>query len=341
MSVSNKPIFVVGTPRSGTTLTAKILGLQSRIFMPGETHYLDDVLSRSDQLGDVREGSTISRIAERLYTIDGRYYEPEDQSRIEKLFPACTDLGEALRGSADFGEILDRFMRIQMEAESKQRWGNNAPRDLFGFRELKQFFPGAKFVICVRDVRAFLLSYKGKWKIVDEDFHVERLKNLYHPVVTSYLWKSSMKQLACLRNEISANDWVIVRYEELVTEPERTIRKVCEAIDEVFEPAMLDVDSHNSSCTDQEKGIFDTSVDRWLTELEPEEIAVGQYIAKNELSFLGYQNVDVSVHTGRLMYLWTGAPFALWKALCANRQMRGPLIPYLAKRVSVLFSKSG
>ena len=66
-SIKNRhPVFIIGTPRSGTTLTAKILGRHSNIFMPGETHFFDDVYSvvfgagsrnlgdRLWQLGDVK-----------------------------------------------------------------------------------------------------------------------------------------------------------------------------------------------------------------------------------------------------------------------------------------------
>ncbi len=337
--MADEPIFVVGTPRSGTTLTAKMLGRHSRLFMPGETHYFDDVCSRSEQLGDVESNGAITKIAERLYTIYERYYEDEDQRRINTLFPAPTDLREALHGCVDYGDVLNRFMGLQMEGVSKSRWGNNAPRDLFSYRDIKAYFPGAKFVVCVRDIRAFLLSYKGKWKVVTGDVHVNRMKKLYHPVVTSYLWKSSMRQVASLMNEVPSGDWVIVRYEDLVAEPEKTMRQVCETIGEEFEHSMLDVDTHNSSCSGEEAGIFSSSVNRWLSELSPEEILIGQHIAKKELSCHGYSNVDVSVSAWRLLWIWIGTPFGLWNALYANRAVRGPLVPYLAKRIGALFRK--
>jgi len=53
---NTNPIFVVGTPRSGTILTAKILGRHSHIFMPGETHFFDDIYSRRIELGNPGNG---------------------------------------------------------------------------------------------------------------------------------------------------------------------------------------------------------------------------------------------------------------------------------------------
>ena len=100
-----------------------------------------------------------------MYTIYGRFYEQEDQLRITRLYPEVQDLAEALDGCTGYGMILDRFMNLQMQSEGKSRWGNNAPRDLFSVREIREFFPDAKLVVCVRDIRAFLYSYKGKWKV--------------------------------------------------------------------------------------------------------------------------------------------------------------------------------
>ena len=106
-------------------------------------------------------------------------------------------------------------MTLQMRDVGKRRWGNNAPRDLFSYTDIAAFFPDARFIICVRDIRDFLLSYKGKWKVTGEE-HVERLKRLYHPVVTSMLWKSSMRTVDQIRRTLPAENWVLVHYENLV-----------------------------------------------------------------------------------------------------------------------------
>ena len=303
--------------------------------MPGEMHFFDDVYSRAKELGDPTDRSARLAIAQRLHTIYDRFYEPEDQQRITRLFPAAQDLAKALEGCTGYGAVLDRFMRLQMRAAGKQRWGNNAPRDLFSVRDIRTFFPDARLVICVRDIRAFLYSYQGKWKVTSAA-HVERLKKLYHPVVSSYLWKSSMQQLPLLEATIPEADRIVVRYEDLVTEPERTVRSICGMIGEDFEPAMLEIEGHNSSSAGETTGIFFTSVDRWKTELSPEEIAIGQAIAGRLLERLGYAVLPVRVRRARWLVLWLGTPFALVRALHANRATRGPLLPYLYRRVGCI-----
>ncbi len=332
---SGQPIFIVGTPRSGTTLAARILGRHPRLFMPGETHYLDDVYSRRQELGSLESRQGRMAVAQRLYTIYTRYYELPDQQRIERMFPDVSDLVKAIDDCRSHGAVLDRFMSLQMQVEGKLRWGNNAPRELFSIREIREFFPDAKLVVCVRDIRAFLYSYQGKWKATGAEY-VERMKKLYHPVVTSYLWKSSMRQLSVLEQLVPPTDRIIVRYEDLVTEPEATVRSICATIGEEFEPGMLEVEGHNSSSATDAGGIFASSVDRWKAELSPEEIAISQNIAGSLLGKLGYGEIPAHADRTKLLGLWMSTPFALWRALYASKDTRGPLLPYLFRRVGAL-----
>lgn len=330
----DSPVFVVGTPRSGTTLTAKILGRHSRIFMPGETHFFDDIFSRKDDSGTFTE-ETVSNMSKRLFDLYSRYYEPDDQQRIEKMFGSSKGLAAELSGCSSYAELFNRFMSVQMKHEKKIRWGNNAPRDLFCVDDILEFYPDAKIIVCVRDVRAFLLSYKGKWKVTG-DKHIERLKKLYHPVITSLLWKASMKLVPALKDKVPTGNLVIVQYEDLVTFPEKTIKHICNVIEEDFEPEMLNVATHNSSNAPASGGIFSTSVDRWKTDLKPEEITISQMLCKKQLHELGYSLVFPGSSMYKVVMNFLVTPYALWRALDANKEMRGPLLPYVLKRFSAL-----
>jgi hypothetical protein len=51
--MTSAPIFIVGTPRSGTTLMARILGNHSILYRPGETHFMQDIYARRATIGDL------------------------------------------------------------------------------------------------------------------------------------------------------------------------------------------------------------------------------------------------------------------------------------------------
>jgi hypothetical protein len=245
--VMNTPIFVVGAPRSGTTLTARILGRHSGIFMPGETHFFDDIYVRRQDLGELRTARAAEAIAARLGTLYERFNEPADQQRIQALGGE-----EALRqllGTTcrTYGEVLSRFMQFQMtQHPAKVRWGNNVPKDIFYVRDILAFYPAAKFIICVRDIRDFLYSYQHQWTKTSPE-HIERIKKLYHPIVTSLLWKAAMKQVRVAQALVPLDNLMIIRYEDLATQPEATIKTLCQFLKEPYEEEMLRVEANNSS----------------------------------------------------------------------------------------------
>jgi len=330
------PIFIVGSPRSGTTLTAEILGRHSRIFMPAENHFFEDIYARRKELGDPEHPSSRIRIRERLVTLYGRYNQKEEQERLDALL-ADPEIQERLDSSfCDYRTILNTFMNIQLQKAGKVRWGNNTPKDLFHIDEILSFYPDAKFIICVRDVRDFLLSYKTRWKATSTD-HQSRLRGLYHPVITSLLWKSNAIKIATLTTTIPEGNMVVIKYESLVQNPEQTSRQICQLIGEEFEPDMLNITTHNSSDQTESKGIFTSSVGKWRGRLGNEEAFIAQWINRRELVELGYSLEKLNVNPIKLLGNLLSSPYALFKALAANKGKRGPLIPYLTKRVISLF----
>lgn len=334
---NNSPIFVVGTPRSGTTLTAKILGRHSNIFMPGETHFFDDIYSRKNELGRLGDQRAQDKTIELLLSLYGRYNEPKDQERVNHLVKEHGFKDKILESTGTYVDLLSSFMRIQAEFSCKKRWGNNAPRDIFNIDEIIEFYNDVKIILCVRDVRDFLLSYQGKWRTTSEK-EVERLKKLYHPVVTSLLWKSSMKRIPEIRKKVPEKNLIIIKYENLVSYPEKTIKKICNTIEEDYESSMLEVNASNSSHGKGQKGIFSTSVGRWESLLSKEEVCIAQSIASKEIQSLGYPMTDPNANLLKMAAICATAPYAFWRGLSANSKKRGAIGPYLLKRILSLFN---
>jgi len=333
--MSDSPIFIVGTPRSGTTLTAQILDRHPRIMMPGENHFFEDIYARRKELGDPTDPAAKERIIQRLLTIYGRYNQPADQERVDALLEEHDLFPQLNSGTSSYKDILDRFMEIQLKQAKKTRWGNNAPKDLFHVEEILAFYPEAKFLICVRDVRDFLLSYKDRWKVTTQA-HKDRLKRLYHPVLTSLLWKASMKRIPKLEQQIPRKNLMIVRYEDLVTDTEQVVRNICEVVGEDFLPEMLNVQTHNSSDGAGRKGIFSSSIGKWRDKLPAEEAAIAQWIGGNELMYLGYRLESIEINRMVMAKAIVQFPAAAVRAFKANAANRGPLLQYLSKRLTAM-----
>jgi hypothetical protein len=301
--------------------------------MPGETHFFDDIYSRRKELGDPKDLKCQEVIIKRISTLYKRYNEPEDQQRIDKLFATPGVLQELRQSCASYQDLLSFFMMLQMQHVGKSRWGNNVPKDIFHIEEILCFYPNAKFLICVRDARDFLVSYRNKWRTAAREENAQRLKNIYHPIITSFLWKVNVQRISAAEKIIPRDNFFVVQYENLVNNPENIVRSICTLLEENYEDAMIRIDTSNSSFETKEQGIFSSSVGRWRKILSREEAYIVQKINKDEMKNLGYSLENIEANPFQICRILVSLPYALWHALEANRDHRGPLVPYLARRL--------
>lgn len=335
------PIFIVGTPRSGTTMTARILGNHPHFFMPGETQFMHDIYARREQLGDPRDPAARERILERLSSLYRRYNSAFDQGRYDQVFADPAAVEQLRAACIDYAQLFDTFMQLQARFRGKIRWGNNSPKDVFHVEEILELFPDARIIFCVRDIRDFLLSYKGKWRIATEG-HKDRLRELYHPVLTSLLWKATMRRLPAVQARVPAKNFMISRYEDMVTSPREMIDRLCGVVDTTYDERMLQISSRNSSNEPGQAaagGIFSSSIGLWKRDLSTEEIHIAQTIAGKEMAELGYPMEPVQPNPLKLAALRLGAPLAVLRAYRANRSQHGPMWQYFSRRLGALFNR--
>jgi hypothetical protein len=299
---------------------------------------MHDIYARRAQLGDPQDPWARERILQRLSTLYHRYNSRLDQERYDRVF-SQQQMAEQLRAACtSYATLFHTCMDLQARYRGKIRWGNNSPKDVFHVEEILELFPDAKIIFCVRDIRDFLLSYKGKWRIATKD-HQDRLRELYHPVLTSLLWKATMRRLPALQARVPAQNFMISRYEDMVRCPDEVIRRMCTVVDEVYDDRMQEISIKNSSNQPEQAGIFSSSIGLWKRELSAEEIHIAQSIAGKEMADLGYAIEPVRPNPLKLVALRLGAPFAFLRAYRANRGQRGPVLQYFMRRGGALLNK--
>ena len=323
------PVFVVGPPRSGTTLTARLLGGLPRLFMPGETHFLEDIYHRRQSTADLAD--RLPGVLAGLRTLYGRFNEPADQQRIDTLWEAC-GFERQLSGCASYQELFGTFMTLQAASAGKTRWGNQVPRDVFELDTIFGMFPDARVIACIRDPRDFLVSYRDKWTISTEG---ARLRRLYHPVLTSYLWKASARAVLDGRSRFGSAIHVM-RYEDLVGEPASQLRRLCAFIGEEFDPQALRTQFSNSSTGERFTGIATRSAGRWRADLPTEDAYFAQRICGPVMERFGYTPVKLAPDRLKAARIALATPARAISALSANRAKRGATLPYLVRRIRAL-----
>lgn len=214
-----EPIFIVGVPRSGTTLLASLLAAHSRLACGPETAFFAELAAAGKPLlhprdwpGDVLEFAEESRL--------------EGESLLERYAVDRQELAGFLAGSqpSPVG-VLVALGELTARRAGKVRWMEKSPIHLLYAQQIRWWFPSAPIVRIVRDPRDVALSLTGvPWGPKDltggllywRRFH-ERSREFF-----------ASDPLSCT-----------VRYEELVADPEAVLRQVCSFIGEELEPGML------------------------------------------------------------------------------------------------------
>jgi hypothetical protein len=203
--------FIVGVPRSGTTLLRLMLDAHPELTIPPETHFLPRVIRAC------RHGASPERIAH----VVSRHRRWEDfgiereqyLARLRQIHPL--EAGPAIRA----------FYDLYAERTGKPRWGDKTPGYAVKMRRIQRALPEARFIHLIRDGRDVIMSRARKSQ---RPLRVE---------VAAKRWKRRV--VATRKRSEGVDGYMELRYEELVANPEAALRRVCELIELPFDPAML------------------------------------------------------------------------------------------------------
>ena len=215
----NKPIFVVGSPRSGTSVLTWCLGQHPNIFPVPESNWMGDFAVNAAigyQIGAARGDRSI------LSAMDIR----EDE--LFAMFgQGINDL--ILRHRKD----LERKRQVTSEeSEPKGRWVDGTPEYSFHICGLRKLFPKALFIHLIRDVRSVVRSMLN--------FHLVAGHDLVNNEQEAYnYWFRTVS--SCLLAERAYGPRVVLRlrYSDLLNAPEIAMRSVLEFIGERYTTACL------------------------------------------------------------------------------------------------------
>lgn len=214
------PIFIVGSPRSGTTLLRFILSSHPGIYIPEETGFIPFLLRNQDLTKELSEDA-IARILRKIAALN---YLWEDAPRY--LNELVTSHGQVY-----LADILDFLFTQKIKPHNAERWGDKTPLYVRYIPKIHKIFPKAQFIHMIRDGRDATLSAQKKWGI-DKYFYMDN----------NYLLKNWVVNVRAGMNAaelLGTNQYFEVRYEDLVATPESTIKSLCDYLDEEFFPEMI------------------------------------------------------------------------------------------------------
>ena len=276
MSRKTAPVFVLGCPRSGTTvLYHMLLSAGGFAVYRSESNVFNLLVPRFHGMRSAADRKELLDVwlRSKLFRVSGL-----DAGEIStKIMAEC-------HGGGD-------FLRIVMQEIAHQqgvgRWADCTPDHLLYMQEIKRQIPDALFVHIIRDGRDVALSYaRQRWSYPLPWDRNERLG------VSALYWEWAVRKGREQGKRLGA-DYREVRFEELITNPQQSLARLGLFIDHdldydrIQRAGIGSVSKPNSSFAGESEEIFNP-VARWKTKMSVDQIGGLEELIGEALLELGY-----------------------------------------------------
>ena len=270
--------IIFGSPRSGTTLLAESISLHSKVLVKDQSDY---IIPSAFIFNRIKNPLIRKKIIKELI-INSNFFEKS----IGKTL-TINDVMELIEDEEIFssfsGFMKALFLKVQIKNNLKH-YGDKSVADI-GFINIldKEYFfdknPDFKFIHIVRDPRSVISS-------------IEKLGWL-RGKINSYprSWANSNLYLNELL--IDKKNYFFIRYEDLVTNYFKTMKKICKFLEvknsEEFKNhhkrGFIYNESHHSRLF---KKVDNSRIDSWKDEINPSTLEICNRDAFHAMKYFGY-----------------------------------------------------
>jgi sulfotransferase family protein len=299
--------FIVGVPRSGTSLLRMLLDAHSSLAIPLETHFLPNVFDLGLEMAPDADSDAMR---DRLHALLTGF------STWESLDVDAKDFRRALADLEPFD--LTRGLRAlyRLCSAGKARVGDKTPSYARHLPVVEALVPESHFIHLVRDGRdVFLSARDAPWSVARHWFPFGR-----DAETLAAQWRRDI--LLCRRLAVTSRRFLELRYEDLLADAPGQLERICAFIELPYEKAMMeyaeslderDIELQLASIEGvlksdvsqprgheevnrwiERAGRFAAPVDRaqaqrWRREMEAEDVEAFEAVAGDVLARYGYE----------------------------------------------------
>jgi len=277
------PIFITGTWRCGSTLISRMLNNHVDLDVSYDTnHFMRFSFNRYNKINNIKNATMLVR---------------DTRDRIMKRYGFKLDLDHILNDLGGrvitYALIYDAIMRNYYLLRShKKIWGEKTNLAWTKIPSFLEMFPHGRVIHIIRDPRAVLLSWK-KFTHAPGNDYLDSILNCYDSM------QKAQEYIKCYPDK----RYVLIRYEDLVTEPVKTLKNICNKFEIDYCKDMLNVSMYkdlygkpwqaNTVHTDNINGISTSVIDKWENGLEKWEICLTNTIMNDLLIKFNYKYSEI------------------------------------------------
>ena len=260
-------VFILGNPRSGTSLFRLMLNSHSMINATPECGFLHWWYKKYADwdLSCV----TSNRLDEYISDL-------ESSKRIEDWKMDYAQLKEKIvqenpDNYAKLGEIVYVFYGEQKGKKAKVIADKNNYY-INHFNDLNEIWPDAKYILVIRDGRDVACSYLNIETLVTNSPYKPKLSTDIKTIAKE--WLTNNQNVLSFSESLNNNQFMVIRYEDFVTDSELYLTKVCNFLGLNFESNMLNYYIKNAKEQDEPLSSLDW---KKKTLEKPDKDNIGKY----------------------------------------------------------------
>lgn len=291
--------FIAGPEITGTTLMCSLLDGHSQLAtFPEETNYMRTVLPRLGELPLQQRLDYMTKVSNARFlfsdspSID---YKLDKNAVLEnyKEFPHAEYLA-AFEAAAKEPRNSKRHLLVLMieellkimgrSTDSISRWVEKTPDNSYCMERIWDCFPQAKVIVMLRDPRGKFAGHLERKRKGGQNF------SAFNPI------RNWLQTAALIREvESSPRSVHVVRFEQLVANPEPIMRGVCDYLEIPFDPVVLNPTKAgelwrgNSAVMDKFQTINPAPAERWKQILTHQEINWVELHCRRDMQRHGYE----------------------------------------------------
>ncbi len=274
----NPHVFIVGCPRSGTTLLQRMLDNHGDLAVANDTHFIPRVIAKETETDPRLTADLVERV---------RSYR-----RLDRLGLTEEHLSEAAFAASSFSEFVSLLYDAFAHLHGKTLAGEKTPDYGQHIDRLISLFPEARFIHIVRDGRDVALSTidwanptkgPGRWTLWPVS-----------PMAASALWWRWQVEPALQARATHGLGKVLeLRYEDLVSAPEFELDRITRFLGIPYDVEMARYfegkekstanRSAKSAWLRPTQGLRD-----WRTQMSEHDLALFEALCGDLLETLGY-----------------------------------------------------
>jgi len=279
-----KAVFMVGEQRSGSNLLRLILNESKEIAAPHPPHILQrlmPVVADKDLSNESLFKELIEHVCQ-LVEANPVQWEGIHFDRVD-IFQRCREKSLI----AVFGAIMD----VYAEVHKASTWVCKSLQNIRWADQLDEYFKTSKYIYLYRDPRDVSLSFMKA--VVGEK----------HPYFIASQWNDLQNLCMTHGEKLSKERFFGVCYEELINNPERVIKELCEFLEIEYQESMLvfHASKEASRAASSSKlwenvtqPIMKKNSNKFLSEMSEMEIKIIESIAGNTMDELGYERFKIN-----------------------------------------------